>query len=244
MNTANNGVNPEIGLGDLEKTVILNTLLEVPFGQRDEKWVDQFLSVIDQTNLKLGNPEVIVASDGFPYIQLQNVEAEESFQAFVISKQLPTILLQGFGVVINPQKERPDWVFSYGDIVNYELNDTFYSNESSFSHSQDIVVIGKDERVLVGAPSEAILPKYLKKQLREFLQHMGIQQPKAMLIARSFENEEDLKQDLVFNFTPPQLKNDKLFEEISSAIAWMLPKHYSVLFVDEASIEGNAFIEL
>lgn len=243
MSTTNTDNNPEIGLGDLEKTVILNTLLEIPFENRDQNWVNSFIHAVDQANLKLGSPEVVIGSDGYPYIQLQNVESDESFQAFVINKQLPAILTQGFGVVINAHKERPDWIFSYGDIVNYELNDVFYSDESIFSNNREQIVIQPDEQILVGAPSDSILPKYLKNQLREFLKHMGIETPKAMMIARNYSDDQQVKQDLVFNFTPPQLENEKLFENISNTIGWLLPKHYSVLFVDENAVEGG-FIEI
>lgn len=243
MSATNNEENPQVGLGDLEKTLVLNSLLEIPFEQRDEKWVQDFLNSVDQANLKVGNPEVVMASDGFPYIQLQNVKTDENFQAFVINKQLPTILMQGFGIVINAQNERPDWVFSYGDIVNYELNDTFYTDESVFSNNGEKVQIAEDEQILVGTPSDAILPKYLKKQLREFLKHSGIESPKAMMIARKFESEETVKQDLVFNFTPPQLPDEKVFQSISNTISWLLPKHYSVLFVEESAVE-NGFVEL
>lgn len=243
MSVTNNENNPEVGLGDLEKTVILNSLLEVPFDNRDEKWVDSFLQSVDQANLKLGSPEVVIGSDGFPYIQLENVKTDESFQAFVINKQLPTILMQGFGVVINPQNERPDWVFSYGDIVNYELNDTFYTDNSIFSNNKEQIVIQPDEEILVGAPSDTILPKYLKNQLREFLKHAGIEIPKAMMIARNYKEESEVKQDLVFNFTPPQIADEKKFQIISNTIGWLLPKHYSVLFVDEGAVD-KGFIEI
>lgn len=243
MNANNSDNNPQMGLGDLEKTVSLNALVEVPFEQRDQRWVENFLNNIDQANLKLGNPEVIIASDGFPYIQLQTVTTDESFQAFVISKQLPTILMQGFGIVINPQNEKPDWVFSYGDICNYELNESFYTDDSIFSKNKEQVVIGQDEKILIGQPSEAILPKYLKNQLRDFLTHAGIKLPKAMMIARDFENEKSVKQDLVFNFTPQQFDNEKTFQQVATTIGWFLPKHYSILFIDETSVD-NGFEEI
>ena len=243
MNATNSENNPQMGLGDLEKTVSLNALVEVPFEQRDQQWVEDFLSNIDQANLKLGNPEVVIASDGFPYIQLQTVITDESFQAFVISKQLATILMQGFGIVINPQNERPDWVFSYGDICNYELNDSFYTDNSIFSKNKEQVVIGQDEKILIGQPSDVILPKYLKNQLREFLTHAGIKAPKAMMIARDFENEETVKQDLVFNFTPQDFDSEKSFQQVATTIGWFLPKHYSILFIDEKSVD-NGFLEI
>ena len=243
MSTSNGENNPQVGLGDLEKTVIINNLIQTPFEERDQQWVENFLNAIDQANLKLGSPEVILANDGFPYIQLQTVTTDESFQAFVINKQLPTILMQGLGIVLNAQNEKPDWVFSYGDIVNYELNDAFYTEESIFSQNKENVVIGQDEKILIGQPSDAILPKYLRNQLREFLQHAGIQNPKSMLIARNFEDESSVKQDLVFNFTPPQINNEKAFEQIATTIGWFLPKHYSVLFIDENAVE-NGFQEI
>lgn len=239
MNTTNNTGDTEFGLGDLEKTVTLNALLETPFEQRDQAWVQSFLSNIAEANLKLGNPEVVMASDGFPYVQLESVHTDESFQAFVINKQLPSLLMQGFGVVINAQNSQPDWVFSYGDIVNYELNDTFYTEESIFSHNKENVAIGSDEKILIGQPSDSILPKYLRNQLREFLKHAGIESPKTMLIARNPEDEANVKQDLVFNFTPNQFANEQQFQQIGNTIAWFLPKHYSFLFIDELAVENG-----
>lgn len=243
MSVINNTNDTEFGLGDLEKTVSLNALLDTPFDQRDPKWVSSFLENIAEANLKLGQPEVVMASDGYPYVQLQSVHSDENFKAFVINKQLPTLLMQGFGVVINSQNEQPDWAFSYGDIVNYELNDTFYTENSVFSHNKENVAIGSDEKVLIGHPSDAILPKYLKNQLRDFLKHAGIPTPKVMLIARNHEDEANIKQDLVFNFTPAQLNGEENFQLIGAALAWFLPKHYSFLFIDESSIE-NGFQEI
>lgn len=239
MSATNNENGTEYGLGDLEKTVTLNALLEIPFEQRDQTWVNTFLDNVAEANLKIGQPEVVIASDGFPYVQLQSVHTDENFQAFVINKQLPTLLMQGFGVVINSQNTQPDWVFSYGDIVNYELNDTFYTETSIFSHNKENVAIGSDEKILVGYPSDSILPKYLRNQLREFLKHAGIETPKAMLIARNPEDEANVKQDLVFNFTPNQFPNEEQFQQIGGTIAWFLPKHYSFLFVEEAAVENG-----
>lgn len=243
MTLKNTAENAESGLGDLEKTVLINALIQTPISERDQKWIASFLENIADANLKLGTPEVIIASDGFPYVQLETVTSNENFQAFVMSKQLPTLLLQGFGIVINAQNTQPDWIFSYGDIANFELNDTFYSDDSVFSKHKENVVIGSDEKVLIGQPSDAILPKYIRKQLRDFLQHAGIKSPKTMLIARNFEDEELVKQDLVFNFTPNQFASEQDFQQIGNTVAWFLPRHYSILFIDDMSIE-NGFQEI
>ncbi|TDQ79909.1 hypothetical protein [Sphingobacterium yanglingense] len=239
MTLKNSVESAENGLGDLEKTVLINALIQTPINERDQNWVATFLENIAEANLKLGAPEVIIASDGFPYVQLETVNANENFQAFVINKQLPTLLLQGFGIVINAQNTQPDWIFTYGDIANFELNDTFYSDDSIFSVHKENVVIGSDEKILIGQPSDNILPKYIRKQLREFLQHAGVNVPKTMLIARNFEDEAQVKQDLVFNFTPAQFASEQDFQQIGNTVAWFLPRHYSILFIDDMAVENG-----
>lgn len=226
-------------LGDLEKTIIINQLMEVPFADRDEQWRDSFLSHIDGANLKLDDPEVVVNKDGFPYIQLQTVSTGESFQAFVIKNQLDIIMEQGFGVVINPHLQQPDWIFSYGDLVNLKLDGSFYTDKSIFSDPNEYKNIDKDEKVLVGQPAEAIFPNYLRTQIREFLLYSGIKNPKVMLIARNYTDEKLMSQDLVFNIMPIQFPSEKDFTTIMNTIQWFLPKHYSFFGVDELVVENG-----
>jgi len=237
MNNTTQGVE---GLGDLEKTLIINELMQVPFDNRDEQWVNRFLQAIASANLKPASQEVALGRDGYPYLFLETVVPNENFRAFVIDKQLPMILQEGFGIVINAHNPRPDWVFSYGDIVNLELNDEFYTDNSIFSgHQKKNETLESDEKVLIGQPSEAIFPKYLRKQIRDFLIQSGVKNPKIMLMARGYEDEERASQDLVFNFIPDQFADKDTFNEIMRTIAWFLPRHYSFLCIDEMSIENG-----
>lgn len=235
----NNNVPHEKTQGDLEKTVILQQLMQTAFEARDEQWRDSFLSVIDSAILKMSSQEIVIGKDGFPYLQVETVQPEEQFKAFVISQELPTILQQGLGIVINAQEKHADWVFSYGDIVNLELNDEFYTDDSIFSKQQANLSIQADEQVLIGQPSDTILPKYLRAQLREFLHHFGLRHPKVMLIARNYEDEATVTQDLVFNFTPQDFPNRNSFDEVMRTLAWFLPRHYSFFCVDEKAINNG-----
>lgn len=234
-----NNTQLETDLGDLEKTVTIQTLMHTPFEKRDENWRDSFLQAIDGANLKLAPQEIVLGKDGFPYLQLETVRPEESFKAFVINKQLPTILQQGLGIVINAQDTRADWIFSYGDIVNLELNDEFYTDDSIFSAQQENISLSPEEKVLIGQPSDSILPKYLRTHLREFLKHFGVKTPKIMLLARDYEDDEKVSQNLVFNFTPAQFADDNAFNEVMKTIAWFLPRHYSFFCIDEMAIENG-----
>lgn len=226
-------------LGDIEKTIIINELMTIPFSERNENWRDEFLQNIAGANLKLGDPEVIMSKDGFPYVQLQTVKANERFQAYVIENQLDILLEQGFGIVVNAHEGRPDWVFSYGDLANLKLNGFFYTDKSIFSNPSEYHSIGKDEKILVGQPSENIFPSYLRRQIKEFLQYSGVKNPKTMLIARHYEDEQSASQDLVFNITPVQFASEKDFHNIMNTLQWFLPKHYSFFGIDEMSIENG-----
>lgn len=238
-NSKDKDLNQESFLGDLEKTIIINNLMTVEFHERDQRWRDDFLNNISGANLKLGNPEVVLSNDEFPYFQLQTVNTGESFQAFVIEKQIDALLEQGFGIVINAHLEKPDWVFSYGDIVNFKINREFYTDVSIFSVKSDKNRIGVDEDILVGQPSEDIFPHGLRMNIKEYLLHAGVKTPKIMLVARDYTDEEKVRQDLVFNMIPAQFATEKDFEAIMKALSWFLPKHYSFFGVDEMSIENG-----
>jgi len=147
------------------------------------------------------------------------------------------------GLAINTHQEQPDWIFSYGDLVNYSLNNEFYSDESIFSKKTEEAHIDKDEKILVGQPSETILPKDLRHNLREYLVNMGIKEPKIMLIARNYDDETLVSQDLVFNITPAMFQTEQDFKQIMASISWFLPRHYSYMGIDEQTVE-NGFMPL
>lgn len=240
MNTSSNNDNQQHSLlGDLEKTIMINQLMSEPFPARDESWRDQFLSHIAGANLQLSNPEVLVNKDGFPYIQLQTVASGESFQAYVIQHQLDILLEQGFGIMINGHLEQPDWIFSYGDLVNLKLNGSFYTNKSIFSDPKDYLSVDKDEEIIVGQPAEEVFPLFLRRQIREFLNYSGVKNPKVMLIARNYTDEERASQDLVFNIMPTQFPSESEFNTIMNTLQWFMPRHYSFFGVDELAIENG-----
>lgn len=216
-------------LGDLEKTLLINELIAIPLTERDNQWVARFVDLIADANLAVAEPEIIMSSEGFPYFNLRTVEPGENFQAYVLRQQLPTLLRNGFGAALNTTKENPDWMFSYGDLLNFQLHNEFYTDDHTFSSNTGDFVLGKDEEILVGQPSEEILPTYARKQLRDFLEYSGVKDPQIMLIARNYTDEEKVSQDLVLNITPKNFSNDQEYRAAMNTIAWFLPKHYSLV---------------
>ncbi len=229
-------------LGDLNKTGILYKLIQTQQSQRDEKWQKAFLDNIGAASFRSGDPKVITGPDGFPYFQLFLPEPNKSFQCYVIDRMKDDFLLtSGFGVVINPTPNSADWVFSYGDILNLHLNQTFYTkDETPFSKEINNETISENEEVMIAQPSETILPKQTRKLIAEFLKANGVNTPKVLLMMRHRKDGTGVSQDIVFNLTPENFKDEKTYRNVMQTISWYLPRHYSFVGMDENSL-GNSF---
>ncbi len=229
-------------LGDLNKTNEIFQLVNVPQEQRDENWNKSFLFNLSKASFRCGEPQVITGPDGFPYVQLFLPEPNKSFQCYVIDRMKDDFLLEtGFGIVINPTNERADWVLSNGDILNLHLNNTFYLSEKTpFSKETNDEIISENEQVMVGQPSEKILPSTTRKLLREYLKMNGIQEPKVLLLMRHRKDNKEVSQDIVFNLTPNNFENEEQYNSVMQTLAWYLPRHYSFVGMEENSL-GNGF---
>ncbi|MEO5911618.1 MAG: hypothetical protein ABIP95_12065 [Pelobium sp.] len=227
-------------LGDLEKTSIIHNLVQIPKNERDEKWEKSFLENIGEASFRCGEPQVITGPDGYPYFQLFLPEPNTSFQCYVIKNMKDDFLLNlGYGVVINPTEKGVDWVLPYGTIVNFSLNNEFYTaTETSFSKKPGYETISSDEKVMVGQPSEKLLPKLTRHVIAEFLKSNGIVNPKIVLMMRTMEGG-NVSQDLVFNFTAKNFSDENTFETLVSSLTWYLPRHYSIVFMNEESFSAD-----
>jgi len=232
-------------LGDLTKTDTLFNLVQTPHAERDENWRQTFLDNIRKASFRCGHPQVITGPDGFPYFQLFLPEPHKEFQCFVIERMKDDFLLtSGFGVVINPRPNSADWVLSYGDILNLHLNNTFYTTtETPFSKETSNTIITENEKVMIGQPSETILPKQTRQLIAEFLKTNGVKSPKVLLMMRHKTNGSGVSQDIVFNLTPNNFKDENIYRSVMQTISWYLPRHYSFVGMDEKSL-GNGFMHL
>jgi len=223
--------------GDLTKTKILRELFIVAREQRDDAWKINFFENVLDASFKCGDPQVIEGPDGFPYFQLNTPEPLQEFQCFVLRHMKDDFLLEkGFGVVINPLKGQPDWVFSYGDIVNYHLRNEFYTKSTVWNLPAN-ETIKEEVKVLAGQPSESILPVQTRAVIREFLSGIGINDCKVFLMNR--QKPEGYLQELVFNLTPDKFQKQEHYEAVMRSIAWYLPRHYTYVAMDESTMKEN-----
>jgi len=227
--------------GDLSKTGILHQLVQTPPTERDERWQQNFLANISEASFCCGDPQVVTGPDGFPYFQLFLPEPNKSFQCYVIDKMKDDFLLaSGFGVVINPTSNSADWVLSYGDILNLHLNQAFYTTtDTPFSKQITDETITENEQVMIGQPSEQLLPQQTRKLIADFLKANGFAHPKVLLMMRHGKDGKDVTQDLVFNLTPENFSDENTYRMMMQTIGWYLPRHYSFVGMREESLEND-----
>ncbi len=228
----------EFSQGDMEKTAILGELFKVEENLRNEEWRQAFLENVVDAGFICSEPQVINGPDGFPYFVLNTPKSDEPFEAYVIKNIIPGFLLEhGLGMVINPAKGNPDWVFSYGDIVNYHLKNEFYSQSENWGVQKNNEVLQNEEQVLVGQPSEYILPDQTRKILRNFFENLKVNDAKIALLNRP--KGEEFTQQLVFNLTADKFESQDQFNAIMSYVSWFLPKHYTYASMEESTLGGN-----
>lgn len=228
-------------LGDLMKTQALLSLVEVPIEQRDAEWVGHFLNDLPLASFRCGTPQVIAGPDGFPYFQLFLPKSGEKFQCFVVEHMINDFLLErGYGIVINPGEGQPDWVLTYGDILNYHLNKSFFVQDDSLfsTNKSDETIQGE---ITVGQPSELILPAQTRALLRDFFVLNGIEDPKILLLSR--QATEGVTMDLAFNITPEGFESDLHYRNMMQTVTWYLPRHYSIVGLNDNGT-SNGFMPL
>jgi len=226
--------------GDLEKTKILYELFTVPKDQRDDQWKQKFLDSVGTASFRCSDPQIVQGPDGFPYFVLLLPEPNNEFQCFVLQHMKDDFLLQkGIGVVIELGANSAEWVFSYGDIVNYSLTGEFYSSEKVVPPSQ---TIQGGEKVLIGQPAETYLPKVAREILRAYLAGFKILDPKILLLVRNSEGQSS--QELVFNLRPEMFESPQRFEDVMKRISWFLPRHYLYSTSGPSPAFDNSFMPL
>jgi hypothetical protein len=221
-----------------EKIRLLDRLFTIPIEQRDEQWQEIVCTHIAEAPFRSGEPRVVLGPDNFPYFVLQLPEAGTPYEKFTIRSMKDDFLLEkGFGVVVNPRGNGVEWVFTYGDIVNYHLTGKFFSPRPKAA-TAETEVIKEDEQIMVTQPSETYLPRQTRAVLREHLAAIGFTDPKIFLMVRQKPGGE--VQELAFNLAQDLFESREQQAQLMRSLGWFLPRHYSfVSFATNTGLEQN-----
>lgn len=203
----------------------LTDLFKIPDTERNPAWENQFFQSLSQANLDLFTEDPQTGPDGWPYLLTKaETDSSEPFQNI-----LHWLFDKGIGLVINPHKEYPDFVFTYGMLWHFKETGLFYRERPNAPEGVFEFRI-KDIKAS-GEPAETYLPGYVRKILREFFLQQGVLAPKILAFSLDGENFE-------LAFSSESLGNPAKgeYQGVLEAISWFLPPHYQIALVSEKEL--------
>lgn len=206
-------------------------LVQVSEEKRDPDWENQFFVAISQSNLKVLSADAQTGPDNWPYILTQTDGATDE----PAQKVMQWCAMKGIGLVVNPHKEYPDYVFTYGMLWHFKETGLFYKTADAAPTGSFELTAGV--KLHSGPPSPEYLPIYVRNILREFFRDQGVLKPLILVLSTDRKHY-----DLAFSLESLGDPDEKEHEGIAEAISWFLPPHYSVLLVSEESLPD--FIDL
>lgn len=204
----------------------LLTTLKTPELKRMGAWEQSFFKHFPHGFITVSNGLPQKGPDSWPYLFCE--VSERSTEP--VGKVLEWLSERGIGLAVNPQKEAPDYVFTYGMIWNFRVRGTFLSELSSPIENASVEFLA-NEKILAGPPTEEYLPLYVRKVLREFFVDQGVYQPRILVLSRDRRNY-----DLCFSTESLGSPGESEHTGILEALSWFLPPHYSLMLVSEKGL--------
>lgn len=209
----------------------MDKLIETTDHDRDQHWENEFFNELSTSHLKVLFEEAKTGPDNWPYLLVKtDNEGTEPFQNI-----LHWLITRGIGLVVNPEKQYPDYVFTYGMLWYFQETGLFYSHSSNsmLNTKAEVFKVESQTKVHVGQPDEKFLPFYVRKVLKQFFLDQGILQPKICLLSY-----DQVNYDLVFSLESLGSPDQKDQADVAEAISWFLPGHYSIAILSEKNIKG------
>jgi hypothetical protein len=210
---------------DLAQTQILAELFAEPREGRDDRWREQFFAAVPDATLMTFEPQVCEGPDEFPYFQLA-IPDPGPVTPFCVTHLLDVALDNGLGIAIfgdSSRSEGPEWVFTYGDLLSYSLFGRFDGDSAERLASGG----GKQNQVLVAAPSEEYLPARARKAMGNFVRSMYHHpDPRIALV---YDPQATPSRNLMINLTLEDYDGDE--EKLNAAVrflGWFLPRTYRI----------------
>ncbi len=209
----------------------IQEITQVPFKNRDEKWENSFFQKMIQTKFRVLSPDPQLGPDQWPYLMVEISENGTESPSQIIR----WLADRGIGLVINPQKDYPDYVFTYGMIWHFKNTGYFYKSISESSGDQqpqkETIEYTKSSLQHAGDASEEYLPKEVRKILKDFLRDQGVLSPKILVMSLD-RKLYDLSFSLESLGNPPESEHSGIAE----ALSWFLPPHYSIVLISEIGL--------
>jgi hypothetical protein len=210
---------------DLAQTQVLADLFAEPREGRGDAWREQFYAAVPDATLMTFEPQVSEGPDELPYFQLA-IPDPGPVTPFCVTHLLDVVLDNGLGIAIfgdSSRSEGPEWVFTYGDLLSYNLFGRFDGDPAERLAPGE----SKQDQVLVAAPSEEYLPARARKAMGNFVRSMYHHpDPRVALV---YDPHATPARNLMINLTLEDYDGDA--EKLDAAVrflCWFLPRTYTI----------------
>ena len=215
--------------------MILKKLALTPERERNIQWEDQFLTALAEGKVAVMSPDPIEGPDGWPYLVVTTeINDSDHNISEPTQKVIQWLSTRGIGLAVNPQKEAPDFILSYGMLWFFcstgkfiqrhkaTLSDTFIKEKVEYKASQ---------LSHAGTPTEEYLPSHVRNILRDFFRDQNIFDARLLLLSK-----DKIKYDLAFSVESLGNPKESEWEGIGEAISWFLPLHYPIVIISEKGL--------
>ncbi len=206
-------------------------ILLVPDSQRDQKWEKIFFDAFLQSKVNIVSEQPQTGPDGWPYLLVSTDETAKE----PTSKLLSWLSQKGVGLVVNPQKDFPDYIFTWG-MIWYQKHRGLFQVDKTIDSTSNLVTDNCE--IKFGPPSNEYLPIFVRKIIKKFLLDQGILEPRWVMGS----DRRDCH-DLCFSLESLGNPIESEHKGIAEALSWFLPQHYSVVLVSESQLIKVKFFE-
>lgn len=207
------------------RSLDLNVIVSQPLAHRDSTWEQTFYQALIDGRIKLESEMPKAGPDGWPYMYVRTDPSATEPAARLIQ----WLATKGIGMVVNAHKQVPDFVFTYGMLWNFKERQEFITVRKNVPNG--VVEFKSGEELLVGEPSEHYLPGYVRNVLVEFFKDQGVEGPRVLMISKDGQHY-----DLCISLESIGKPEKGEHKNISEAIGWFLPQHYSIVLISEKGL--------
>jgi len=212
------------------KTVDNNSfenLLSVSLEERDQNWEQQFFTNCKNQKYALISESSEIGPDGFSYLLIGHDKNYLDRQTESFVDLVNWCLSKGVGIVINPQKEYPDYIFTLGMLWHFALNGVF--KKSNLHQAEKFVFLPGDSAKKVQVTND-LIPDAIRSFLKMFLNQQNVIEPKILVL----KQEKHL--DFIFSLESLGSPEESEHLGICEALSWFLPTHYPIMILSEVGL--------
>lgn len=208
--------------------------MEVGEDGRDDAWFDEVLGEVPKALFCLCADSEVESESGLPFLAVRPLPTEEGSKSF--TKMSDEAIARGEGLVVFPTDHPGPGSFSlsFGELWSYREFGRFNGTEEFLQEPSQ----RSDNQVLIGAPAEGLFPTYARKAIRGYLQQLGLEDPRVLVVN---DPQSTFSCSLVFNVFGDDFESEEDFDEVMNGIVWHLPRGIGLVGVNSDTFDEESY---